>query len=217
MKTMLVCVLLASMFIFLSVSCQENTSEYWVEKGWALNNVESYAEAIVCFDKAISSNSSSVEAWHGKGYALNGIGYETDGNEKYIEARGYYEEAIKCFERAISLNSTYIEAYMDMADSENRLDHYDKALEWIDKATKIDRNNAEVINVKGTIFYRMGKYDEAIESFREASKINPQLPEAWLNICKTLKEQKRGDPNAAAEAEDACQKAADIDNSYAEH
>jgi tetratricopeptide (TPR) repeat protein len=182
-----------------------------------LIDVESYPEAVSCFDKAISLNPSSSEAWHGKGFALNGEAYDKDDAHEYTEARGYYEEAIKCFEEAIQLDPSNLDAYMDMADSENRLDNYKEALEIINKAIKINPDNADVINVKGTIFYRMGEYDEAIKLFHEATTMNPKCAYAWSNICKFLKEQKKGDPNAAAEADEACQKAAAIYNTNVGH
>jgi tetratricopeptide (TPR) repeat protein len=206
-STFLVFIMICSL-----VAAQENAADDWIKKGWALIDVESYPEAMEYFDRAISLDSSSPEAWHGKGFALNGEAYEKDDAHEFTEARGYFEEAIKCFEKAIELNSSYLDAYMDMADSENKLDNYEKALELIEKAIKINPNNAEVFNVKGTILYRMGKYDESIELFRKAKTLDPKCANAWSNICVFLKEQKKGDSNAAIEAADACQKAADFYN-----
>ncbi len=200
-----------------SMVVQGNVEDDWINKGMALIDVESYPEAVACFDKAISLNSSSSEAWHGKGFALNGEAYDKDDAQEYIDARGYYKEAIKCFEKAIQLDSSNLDAYMDMADSENRLDNYEKALEIINKAIKINPDNADVINVKGTILYRMGEYDESIKLFREATTMNPKCADAWSNICKFLKEQKKGDPNAATEADEACQKAAAVYNANVGH
>jgi tetratricopeptide (TPR) repeat protein len=217
MKIKFVSILVIFFVICSSVAGQGNTTDYWIKKGLSSNDVELYPEAIDSFDKAISLNSSSPEAWHGKGYALNGEGYADDDAHKYTEAKGYYEEAIKCFEKALQLNSSYLDAYLDMADSENRLDNYEKAQETIDKAIKIYPNNAEAINVKGTIFYRKGEYDEALKLFREATTVDPNCANAWADVCKVLKEQNKGDPNAAAEAERACQKAADLDNANVGH
>ena len=217
MKIKLVTISLAFIIFFSSIVGRGIIEDDWINKGKALIDVESYPEAVDCFDKAISLNSSSSEAWHGKGFALNGEAYDKDDAHEYTEARGYYEEAIKCFEEAIQLDPTNLDAYMDMADSENRLDNYEEAMEIINKAIKINPDNADVINVKGTILYRMGEYDEAIKLFREATTMNPKCADAWLNICKFLKEQKKGDPDAAAEADEACQKAAAIYNSNVGH
>jgi tetratricopeptide (TPR) repeat protein len=210
-------ILLAAIVISSSIACGGNTIDDLIKEGWELIQVDLYSEAQEKFDEAISLNSSSPEAWHGKGFALNGKAYEKDDANEFAEARGYYEEAIRCFGKAIQLNSSYFDAYMDMSDSENRLDNYDKALELIDKAIAIEPNNAEAINVKGTIHYRMGEYDQALELFRKATTMDPNCANGWFNICSVLKEQGKGDPNADAEADVACQKAAAIYNANAGH
>jgi tetratricopeptide (TPR) repeat protein len=197
--------------ICLSFASKGNTDDL-IKQGLELIDIELYSDAEEKFDQAISMDPSNPEAWWGKGFALNNIAYEMDSAKKFSEARGYYEEAIKCFEKTIQLNSSYLDAYMDMADSENRLDNSEKAFELIDKAISIDPDNANAINVKGTIYYRLGKYNEALELYREAAKIDPNCGYAWFNICDLLKEQRKGDPNTAAESDNACQKAAEIFN-----
>jgi tetratricopeptide (TPR) repeat protein len=198
--------------IFLVVACKGITADELILQGWKLNEIESYPEAIEIFDEAISLNSSNPEAWHGKGFALNGMGYEKRDENEFVEARGYFEEAIKCFERAIKLNSSFAFAYIDMADSENNLDNYERALEMSNKAIEIDPKNAEALNAKGTIYYRMGEYDKALELFRKATTIDPKCADGWYNICEVLKEQSRGNPVIAEETDSACQKAAALYN-----
>jgi tetratricopeptide (TPR) repeat protein len=198
----------------LAVTCKGNTSEELIKQGWELINVESYSEAEKIFDEAILSNSSSPEAWHAKGFALNGLGYEKYDANEFVEARRYFEEAIKCFEKAIQLNSSFTYAYLDMADSENKLDNYEKAMELVDKAIEIDPNNADAISVKGTIYSRMGEYDKALELHRKAVTMDPKCATAWYCICDILKEQKKGDPDSAAETDYACQTAAAFYNAH---
>ena len=198
----------------LVAACKGNTSEELIKQGWELINIESYSEAIKLFDEAISLNSSSPEAWHGKGFSLNGLGYEKDGANEFVEARGYFEEAIKCFEKAIQLNSSFAYAYLDMADSENKLDNYEKAMELVDKAIEIDPNNEDAINVKCTIYERMGEYDKALEFYRKATAMDPECATGWYNICEILKEQSKGDKKVSAEIDYACQKTAELYNAH---
>lgn len=147
--------ILALIAVLPPVAGQEKTADGWIKRGTALNEIQSYSEAIACFEKAISLDSSSSEAWYRKGWALNGEAYLKYDAQDYLEAKGYFLEAIKCFEKAIHLNPSYIDAYMDMADSENNLDNYEKSLELLDKVLEMNPNYGQAINVKGTVLFRM--------------------------------------------------------------
>lgn len=70
--------------------------ESWQEKGVKLAQQGKYREAIECFDKAISENSSDYKALINKGKAL----YALDS----------YEEALKCYDKALLLKSSDGEA-----------------------------------------------------------------------------------------------------------
>lgn len=218
MIKMVVCISLIFIILLSTVGGQGNTAKDWIRKGNALFSSESYQEAKECFDNAISLNQSSSEAWYGKGFALNGLAYNTKYNtNNHNEAKVLFKEAIKCFEKAIQLNSSNVEAYSDMADSENQLDNYEKALELADKALEINPNYVYAINVRGTVYYNTSRYEDALADFRKASVIDPNCGEAWLNICRILREQETGNPAAQAEASDACNRSAAIDNANIAH
>jgi tetratricopeptide (TPR) repeat protein len=55
------------------------SAEVWSRKGFALNSLNKFYDAIVAFDKAIEIKPKSANAWNGKGIVLINM-------EKYDEA-----------------------------------------------------------------------------------------------------------------------------------
>ena len=71
----------------------QNTAEYWFNKGVALYDQGSYADAIQALDEAIMLDPKYATAWYYKGNALGD--------------QGKYDEAIKAYDEAINLTYSY--------------------------------------------------------------------------------------------------------------
>ena len=168
-----------------SVGGQENAADGWAEKGISLEENDSYSDAMVYFEKALSLDPLCSRAWYGKGICLQ---YQENPD---------HAGAIKCFENAIKINSSYIEAYMDMSYSLAVMGMYDEALQSADKAIESKPDYSDGMNIKGVIYYFMHDYNRAIEWFEKAIKADPNNSEPWMNIGFVYSDQDPNDPRAA--------------------
>jgi tetratricopeptide (TPR) repeat protein len=207
-------ILLAFSMFIASVVGQEDTTEFWINKGMEYYNQgtdQGYWAAKMDFEKALSLDSSCSKALYGIGIAHNGMGYNNDSDD-IIKKRNYpaaidqYTEAIGYFEKAIQLNSSYFEAYTDLADSYNRLgrdenidEMFDKALELVNKALDINPNYEEALNVKATIYYYRHDYKAALDLSDKSLEKDLNNSNAWYNKCRIYLDQ-----GLKLEANEAC-------------
>lgn len=89
--------------------------EGWQEKGVKLIELGKYKEAIECFDKAISENSSDYRALINKGQALYAL--------------CSYEEALKCYDKALLLKPSDGKALYNKGLALLAMKRYDEAKE----------------------------------------------------------------------------------------
>ena len=80
----------------------------WLNKGNSLANLKKFEEAIACYDKTLSLDSTNWEAWGNKGNALSKLGKD--------------EESIVCYTQAIRLNHEDWEAWGNKGFVLNKLD-----------------------------------------------------------------------------------------------
>jgi tetratricopeptide (TPR) repeat protein len=73
------------------------TAQDWYAQGFALTNDERYAEALLAYEKALSSDPSLLNAWYYEGDALFRL--------------GRYDEAIRAFSNATAVDPDFVEAY----------------------------------------------------------------------------------------------------------
>lgn len=78
---------------------EQYSSEFWYEKGYSLDNMGRYKEALIAYDKAIEIRSDYIYAWINKGVDLNKLGRNN--------------EAIKTFNKAIEVNADYLDAWFN--------------------------------------------------------------------------------------------------------
>ncbi len=116
----------------------------WQEKGMKLLEQGKYNESIVCFDKAISDNSTNANAWRYKGNALYAL--------------GNYDNSIKCFDKALLLNSSDGEALYNKGRSLFALKRFDDARAAFAKAEKLGKwpNPMRSINSSNTTSVQSG-------------------------------------------------------------
>jgi len=131
----------------------------WNNKGFSLNELKRYEEAISCFDKAINLDPNYAYAWNNKGFSLNEL--------------KKYEEAITCFDKAINLDPNYAYAWNGKGNSLYELKKYEEAITCFDKAINLNPNHAYAWNGKGNSLYELKKYEEAITCFDKAINLDP--------------------------------------------
>ena len=106
-------------------------SSLYDNRGYILNVLQRYEEALECFDKILELNQDYASAWHNKGYTLHKLGrlseaieiykkrLELEPSNAYIwNKTGFmlndlqrYEEALECFDKTLELNPKYANAW----------------------------------------------------------------------------------------------------------
>jgi tetratricopeptide (TPR) repeat protein len=141
--------------------------EVCFNKGYALNSLGKYDEAIKAYDEAIRLDPDYAMAWNNKGIAFY--------------SQGRYNSAIKAYDECIRLDPSYITAWNNKGWTLYKQGKYGDAVNCLDKATELDPNYALAWNNKGNVFFDQGKYEKAIKAFDTAIKLNPEFAWSWNN------------------------------------
>ncbi|MCX6152768.1 MAG: tetratricopeptide repeat protein [Candidatus Kapabacteria bacterium] len=136
-------------------------SSNWImplnNKGFDLNELGKYEEAIKCFEKVIELDSNDLDPWTGIGNALEGLGKN--------------EEAVEYYNRAIFLKPDFIQAIDYKVTVLNKLGRTKEANECFEKIMTIKPEDTYSNIKKGKILGKIGRTKEANECFEEALKV----------------------------------------------
>lgn len=95
------------------------------------------------------------------------------------------DKAISYYSNAIKINPKVANYYNELANIYSENLKIDLAVQYYQKVLELDqRSNTKMIiyiNI-GLALYRAGKIEDAMISFKESLKINPNIPNAWLNL-----------------------------------
>ncbi|MCX6677431.1 MAG: tetratricopeptide repeat protein [Methanothrix sp.] len=210
---------------------ENKSAEVWFNKGFALNSLGKYDEAIQAYEEAIRLGPNYAKAWNNKGIALDNQGKHGEAIKAYDEAirldpndadawnnkgttlgrdLGKYDEAIQVFDEAIRLNPNHVKAWSNKGIALAGQGKYDEAIQAYDEAIRLYPNLAEPWSNKGIALKNQGKYDEAIKCYDEAIRLDPNYAKAWNNKGGTLGQQGKYE-----EAIKACDEAIRLDPNYA--
>jgi tetratricopeptide (TPR) repeat protein len=148
----------------------------WSVKGYCLNRLKRYYEALECLDKAIKIDSNYVRAWVHKGNVLNNL--------------KRYDEALASFDRALELDANYHWAWVLRGDVLRNLKRYDEALVSDDRAIELDAHNQRAWANRGDVLYNLKRYDEALVSYDRALELDANYQLVWAlrgNVLSNLK------------------------------
>ncbi len=109
-------IILFSIFIYPASS---QTTEEWVKKGNAFEELGEHNKSIEAYNKAIAINPNYKYAWFNKGNALTHL--------------GEYDKAIKAYDRATAIDPYYKDAWNNKGIALWYLGEDDKAIETFDK------------------------------------------------------------------------------------
>ncbi len=138
-----------------------------INKGFSLNSLGYFQEAINCCDEALKINSLLALAWLNKSVGLDGL--------------RRYAEAIKCCDKALEINPQDARPWINKGHSLNGLRRYAEAAKCFDRALEINPQDTNAWNNKGNNLNDLGNYAEAVKCFDRALEINPQNIPAWIN------------------------------------
>ena len=168
----------------------------WANRGWSLERLERYEEALASYDKAIETDSNYAWAWARRGYSLNRL-------ERY-------EEALASYDKAIDVDSNPAWYWANRGDVLDKLERHEEALASYDKIIEANPNDAWAWAHRGDMLDKLERYEEALASYDRAIKLDPNYAWAWANRGYSLNRLERHE-----EALVSYDKAAELDPNYA--
>jgi tetratricopeptide (TPR) repeat protein len=162
-------------------------AERHYQLGLQLMESESWEEALLCFQKVISTQ-QNPEVYYNMGFIKT--------------AQGRYEEAIQYFRRATQINNTFAKAFERMGECYIKLGrprlaeksfqraadiylekHMDDNAELVlREVLKLNPNTLNVFNSLGIIYRRQGRYALALEQYKKALRVSPRDENILYNI-----------------------------------
>ncbi len=142
----------------------------WYNKGISCMNLKKFAEAISCFDRFLSFDSSITaqhyaEAWHWKGRCYDDLGLR--------------DEAIRCYDTAITLKDWKWMFYNDKGAALTDINRIEDAITLFDEAISRWPDYKIAWQNKGTALFKLSQFDHALRCFEKVLEIDPDYPEAW--------------------------------------
>jgi tetratricopeptide (TPR) repeat protein len=138
-----------------------------INRGFALQELKRYDDALASFDKAIALNSNQAEAYNNRGAVLQKLNRLAD--------------ALASYDRAIALKPDYANAHHNRGSILKKLKRHDEALASFDRAIALNPGRADFHNNRAVTLQELKRTDEAITGFDQALALNPHFAEAWNN------------------------------------
>jgi tetratricopeptide (TPR) repeat protein len=132
----------------------------WNNKGYVLNYLGKYEEALVALDRAIKIKSTLVIAFNNRGDALKGLGKK--------------EEAISAYEQSIKLDPENYAAWLEKGRCLYACRRYKELLQVCEKLILLDANNYLSWYAKACCHTVMQDTYAALENLKEAVRLNPE-------------------------------------------
>ena len=150
------------------LNCAYNSKGmFFFSKGYALNRLNQYRDAITCFDKGLKLDPKNIPAYVNKGVSLGSL--------------NQHDEAIVCFDRALKLDPQNISANRSKGISLASLNQHEEAIACFDKALEIDPQEGFAYVNKGYSLARLSQHETAILYFDFGLALRPDYALAYLN------------------------------------
>jgi tetratricopeptide (TPR) repeat protein len=172
---------------------------------------DSWAQAKVCFERAIALNNDFMEAYDGLGLALESLGEKAAATEAYQKAidmaeqrhvkfsaahvnmsalynsMGDPKKALNFAQRALQINEQSDRALFQMAKAYELEGETSALINCLNRAIAINPNSSSYFYVLATAYRRAGKLEDsrqALESFKKLSNLNRELEQKRLEWFK---------------------------------
>jgi tetratricopeptide (TPR) repeat protein len=129
---------------------------------------EMIAEAIQCFDRAISLGFDNAQSHNNRACAYGRL--------------GRYDLALADLDKAVELEPILAEGYSNRGNAYVRVGKLDLALRDYDKAIQLKPNSADVIGIRAMVHAEMGHYAEALADVKRAQSLGEKLNPDFLNF-----------------------------------
>src|SRR5665213_1345545 len=135
--------------------------------GNVLIELKQFAQAIVCYDRALAITPGYIEAHFNRGNALLRF--------------GRFVDALAGFDSALRLNPNIAEIHSSRGNALRELKRLDDALASFDKALARRPNDAEFHYTRGNILCEIGRLEDGLASFDKAVALLPGEAEFYQN------------------------------------
>ncbi len=184
-----------------ATALQPRNDKAWFAKGYALDELGRYEEAIAAFNAALAIKPDKHEALNNKGTALGKLGRYEEAIAAFDAALvikpdkhdalynkgialgnlGRYEEAIAAFNAALVIKPDKHEALYTKGIALGKSGRYEEAIAAYDAALAIKPDDHGLLNNKGIALGKLGRHEEAIAAYDAALAIKPDYASAWYN------------------------------------
>jgi tetratricopeptide (TPR) repeat protein len=172
--------------------------DYWIRKGTEfLNDVNTHAQALFAFNKAIRINRKSATAWAFKAYIFFFRGFHAERASDLIQLASSLEpenpivlfykayklhwdgkqllEPLELVERALEKSPNLALAWVLKADIFEKLNWLEESLMAFNRAIFLGIKNSFPHGHKGDVLLSLNRYQEAIEAYDMAISRNPNF------------------------------------------
>lgn len=166
-----------------------------IDLGHALVKHGDLAEAIICYQRAIKVEPSSIELYDYLGELLisekrwqEAINVYRKGVENYPDRAEFYgklgqalselhryEDAILVYGKAVKLNQNLSWVYHDIADILVEQGKSKEAIAYYQKTVKLEPNNWEAYHSLGEIYQQQGMLNESVNAYQQATMLTEKF------------------------------------------
>jgi len=151
--------------------------EAWFNRGVQQYELEDFAEAIACWDKAVELQPDYYQAWSNRGLALKNL--------------GRWDEVLSSYDRALELEPTYDKAWYNRGIALSELGRYGEAIASFDRLLDLNPDDYKTWYSRGNTLQRGGQHSEAIASYDRALELKADLPEVWYGRGEALTQDRQ--------------------------
>jgi tetratricopeptide (TPR) repeat protein len=137
-----------------AIEIEPKNATFWSKKGYVLDDLGKYEEAVQAYDAAIRLDPYDASTWINKGITLKKI--------------GKYDEAIKAYDKALGLDPKLAMAWNYKGNVFYALDKYEEAIRAYDQALEIDPQYADAWYNKGLALRLLDRASESEAALAQA-------------------------------------------------
>jgi tetratricopeptide (TPR) repeat protein len=141
------------------LNLKPDQDQAWHMRGYALDELGRYEEAITSYDRSLELKPDKDQAWNNRGISLGNL--------------DRYEESIASFDHSLKLEPDNDKAWNNRGISLGNLGRYEEAISSYDCSLKLNPDKDQAWHNRGISLHNLGRYEEAISSYDRSLRLNP--------------------------------------------
>ena len=183
MKVGFTIALLAIAMLCASAIAQEQSAQYWYEKGQKLDANQSYEDAVQAYENAIKLDPQNSEFLDRKALSLFFLHRNQEATESWKKVLQHYNETLLKNPKDIKswMGKGRVFTMLAISDRAELRENYRVAeLNAYEQGLQIAPQNSTMLYFKGSALYELKRYDEAIAACDQALKIGFDPSQPWM-------------------------------------